>query len=51
MSAMHLGGPGQPVSGWSSPPPPVVSEKQQRADKKAWVIAMVAVGLLALGAV
>ena len=51
MSAMHLGGgPGRPVGGWSSPPP-VVSEKQRRADKKAWVIAMVAVGLLALGAV
>ena len=49
MSAMHVGEPGQPVGGWSSAPPPVVSTKQRKADTKVRVILMVIFGLFVFG--
>lgn len=51
MSAMHVGEPGQPVGGWSSAPPPVVSQKQRKTDTKVRVILVVIFSLLVLGAV
>ena len=49
MSAMHVGEPGQPVGGWSSAPPPVVSTKQRKADTKVRVILVVIFGLFVFG--
>lgn len=49
MNAMHVGEPGQPVGGWSSAPPPVVSTKQRKADTKVRVILMVIFGLFVFG--
>lgn len=49
MSAMHVGEPGQPVGGWSSAPPPVVSQKQCKADTKVRVILVVIFGLFVFG--
>lgn len=49
MSAMHVGEPGQPVGGWSSAPPPVVSQKQRKADTKVRVILVVICGLFVFG--
>lgn len=49
MSAMHVGEPGQPVGGWSSAPPPVVSQKQRKADTKVRVILVVIFGLFVFG--
>ena len=49
MSAMHVGEPGQPVVGWSSAPPPVVSQKQRKADTKVRVILVVICGLFVFG--
>ena len=49
MSAMHVGEPGQPVGGWSSAPPPVVSTKQRKADTKVRVILVVICGLFVFG--
>lgn len=51
MNAMHVGEPGQPVGGWSSAPPPVVSTKQRKADTKVRVILVVIFSLLVLGVV
>ena len=49
MSAMHVGEPGQPVGGWSSAPPPVVSTKQRKADTRVRVILVVIFGLFVFG--
>ena len=49
MSAMHVGEPGQPVGGWSSAPPPVVSQKQRKTDTKVRVILVVIFGLFVFG--
>lgn len=49
MSAMHVGEPGQPVGGWSSAPPPVVSTKQRKADTKVRVVLVVIFGLFVFG--
>jgi hypothetical protein len=49
MSAMHVGEPGQPVGGWSSAPPPIVSQKQRKADTKVRVILVVICGLFVFG--
>jgi len=49
MNAMHVGEPGQPVGGWSSAPPPVVSTKQRKADTKVRVILVVVFGLFVFG--
>lgn len=49
MSAMHVGEPGQPVGGWSSAPPPVVSQEQRKTDTKVRVILVVIFGLFVFG--
>ena len=49
MRAMHVGEPGQPVGGWSSAPPPVVSQKQRKTDTKVRVILVVIFGLFVFG--
>ena len=51
MRARRVGVEGTPVGGWSSAPPPVVSDKQRKADTKVRVIAAIIIGLIVFGIV
>ncbi len=51
MCARRVGPEGTPVGGWSSAPPPVVSNRQRRADAKVRVIAAIIIGLIVFGIV
>ena len=51
MHARRVGVEGTPVGGWSSAPPPVVSDKQRKADTKVRVIAAIIIGLIVFGIV
>lgn len=51
MCARRVGPEGTPVGGWSSAPPPVISNEQRKADAKVRVIAAIIIGLIMLGIV
>lgn len=51
MCARRVGVEGTPVGGWSSAPPPVISNKQRKADAKVRVIAAIIIGLIVFGVV
>ena len=51
MCVRRVGVEGTPVGGWSSAPPPVVSDEQRKADTKVRVIAAIIIGLIVFGIV
>lgn len=51
MCARRVGPEGTPVGGRSSAPPPIISNKQRKADAKVRVIAAIIIGLIVFGIV
>lgn len=51
MCARRVGPEGTSVGGWSSAPPPVISNEQRKADAKVRVIAAIIIGLIVFGVV
>ena len=51
MCARRVGVEGTPVGGWSSAPPPVITQQQRKADAKVRVIAAIIIGVIVFGIV